>query len=144
MSEDRIDVTKRDALLRLVGHLQDVDIREDVSLETFFDGNDDGASIWCNLDCEPRPDHVMCVLMEIRARPEVHDVRIIVTQFDGGDDAWPFSDKIVFVTSATEADVLSWLGEAYAPDDHWTGDPLGYCRSIVVPAGHQLVTCFWD
>ncbi len=46
-----------------------------VSLELFFEGNDDPGSIGCNLTDHPGVDRFYAVLRGIRDRPDVHGVR---------------------------------------------------------------------
>jgi hypothetical protein len=103
-----MDMQKRNALLRKVG---DVNYKQNglvlVTLEEFFDGNDDPGSIWPNLANEPIPAEVFKVLKAIRSRKEVVDVRILVTQFDGVEDEWPFSDTVFVITSSTKEEVQS-------------------------------------
>jgi hypothetical protein len=83
------------------------------------------------------------LLLSIRERPDVSDVRIMVTQFDGGDDEWPFSDTICFVTTASEHDVMGWLGDDYRPDEIWSDD-FSRAEAIDVPPGHRVVGAWWD
>lgn len=139
-----MDKAKRDKLLNLVGDVNDkTDGLVLVTLEQFFDGNDDGGSIWCNLPSAPEPQEVYELLKAIRDRDNVADVRIMVTQYDGGDDEWPFSDTVFFVTSAAPEEVQSWLGEDYAPDDIWIDD-FSRAQKISVPSGMIALAAWWD
>jgi hypothetical protein len=115
-----------------------------VSLELFFDGNDDPASIGCNLSDHPGPAHFYSVLSGIRDRPDVASVWVGVSEVMGPDE-WPFSDHVYVVTSASAAEVESWadsLGADMPGDDWWNdGPPL---RQIEVPPHARLVTLWWD
>ena len=71
-----------------------------VSLELFFDGNEDPASIGCNLSDHPGPARFYEVLSTIRDRPEVHSVWVGVSDVIEPDD-WPFSDHVYVVTTAS-------------------------------------------
>ena len=140
-----MDKARRDALLARIGDVNEK--TEDlplVTLEEFFIGNDDGASIWCNLESGPPPDKVYEILKGIRDRPDVADVRVMVMQFDGGEDDWPFSDTVYFITSRSEADVLSWLGEAHAPDEIETATSFGRAESVPLPDGMHVISAWWD
>ena len=44
------------------------------------------------------------MLKTILERDDVADVRIMVTQYDGGEE-WPFSETVFFVTSATPEEI---------------------------------------
>lgn len=139
-----MDRSKRDELLSVIG---DVNNREEghvlVTLEQFFEGNDDPGSIWCNLEAAPEPREVYQKLKTIREREDCADVRIKVTQFDGGDDEWPFSDTVFFITSAAPEDVQSWLGEEFAPDEI-DFDDLSQVDNISVPSGMNAIAAWWD
>ncbi|HUO91148.1 MAG TPA: hypothetical protein VMU08_18405 [Rhizomicrobium sp.] len=133
-----MDIKKRDALLKRVG---DIRKRPLVTLEEFFEGNDDGGSIWCNTSPAPEPAMVYEILRGIRARSDVSDVRVMVTQYDGGEDEWPFSDTIFVVTTASPETVVSWFGDDYAPDEIVDAEPA---EEIAVPQGHTIIACWWD
>lgn len=115
-----------------------------VSLEEFFDGNDDGASIWCNLENPYEPSEVLDILKGIRARDDVVNVLIMVTQFDGGDDEWPFADTVLFVTSGSPQDVCGWIGRRGAPDEIWIEDTTSVLGDTSIPSGMNLVRAWWD
>lgn len=139
-----MDKAKRDTLLKLVG---DVNNKTRglalVTLEQFFEGNDDAASIWCNLPSMPDPQEVYRTLKAIRDRQDVADVRIMVTQYDGGDDEWPFSDTVFFITSATPEEVQAWLGDDSTPDEIGV-DQFSRAERIPVPAGMSAIAAWWD
>jgi len=113
-----MDIQRRDALLAKVGDLLEHGNNSVwVEIEEFFDGNDDLASFWCNL---PEPPEEMSMaakfLRSIRSRNDVVGLRVCVTQFDGGDDQWPFSDKVLVISDAAETDVQTWF-ERFPPDE---------------------------
>jgi hypothetical protein len=72
------------------GHAGDVGREPVISLELFFEGNDDPGSIGCNLPDHPGVHHFYTVLRHIRDRADVHDVRIGITEVMSRDE-WPFS-----------------------------------------------------
>ena len=138
-----MDQTKLEALLKTIGDVNDPDTPSRlVSLEQFFDGNDDGGSIWCNLELAPEPADVRKVLEGIRARPDVHDVLILVTQWDG-EGSWPFSDTVLIVTSADADAVESWLGDDHRPDEIYPGAP-SHAEPYTAPQGVQVFSAWWD
>jgi hypothetical protein len=104
-----------------------------VSLEDFVEGNADDGSIGCNLQGSDRlkiPDWFKA-LKDIRDRPRIQDVLMEINQVDDGD-AWPFSDCIYIITSASEEQVESWV-KALHPDEV----AEGYIE--VVPSGAPLL-----
>jgi hypothetical protein len=139
-----VDVAKRDQLLAKVGSVnrKNRDLLL-VSLEEFFDGNDDAGSIWPNLEIEPIPAEVFKVLKGIRERKNVSDVLVLVAQFDGGEDEWPFSDTVFIITSASEEEVQSWFGDNYAPDEVWVDD-FSRARAVPVPDSMRPIAAWWD
>ena len=152
-----MDESKYAAILKRIGKLAVLpgqpeliyDQYEDVenpmlSLEEFFEGNDDGSSIWCNLEDQPEPDEVYAFLKTIRARPDVANVYIMVTQHDG-PGSWPFSDTIWVVTSALSDEVAEWLPDKYMPDEIWEGVPDHFkVERVSVPDGMRLVALWYD
>jgi hypothetical protein len=113
-----MDIAKRDALLHLVGYDGVAFIHPRlVSLEAFFDGRGNADGIWCNLEKPPesQSDAFAC-LRGIRERHDVSDVRMLVTQFDGFEGEWPFSDTVVVLTETNPDTVAAWSAE-YPPDE---------------------------
>lgn len=116
-----------------------------VSLEAFFDGNDDVGSIGCNLTDHPGVDRFFTVLRDVRERPEVQDVWVGISEVMT-DGEWPFSDHVYVVTSASADDVLRWTGALHPePDvasDWWNDVPPA--RPFRVPPGMRVLTLWWD
>ena len=125
-----------------------------VSLDEFFTGNDDVGSVAPNLvPDDPNPvmrhpgvDVIARRLDEIAARPDVIDVLVdvMVEWEEYPDGEWPYAQGIQVVTTASPADVDSWIEGlnadpcALAPDlDEWMNPPS-------VPPGGQVVTIWWD
>lgn len=137
-----MDLLKRDALLEKVGHLDEAP--GVVSLEDFFIGNDDGGSVWCNVPNPVSPGRVFDILGGLRERDDVADVVMLVTQYDGGADEWPFSDTIYIITAAATAEVLSWLDRDYVPDEYWLATKPEELRMLNIPTGMHAVGLWWD
>jgi hypothetical protein len=115
-----------------------------VSLEMFFDGNDDEGSIGCNLTVHPGPERFYAILRDIRDRADVFAVWVGISEVMD-DNQWPFSDHVYVVTTATASEVAAWARELQ-PDEPttewWTGQPPA--RPIPIPTGATLVTLWWD
>jgi hypothetical protein len=124
-----------------------------LTLAEFFDGNDEPGSILCNVvlsdagedeDDAPTPQQVREVLTALAERPEVADLRVVVTEADD-PEWWPFADRVLVVTSADPETVRGWFPADYAPDEvvPQVGDrhPV---EQHDVPAGHAALLCWWD
>ena len=114
-----------------------------LTLAEFFGDNTCVGSICCNLSPVPRPAQVHSVLKAIEARPDVAEVRVKITMFD--DPAWPFSDTIYVMTTASPEEVRSWLDEELQPDEIWEGFASGETyEAYDIPAGFRPVGVWWD
>lgn len=116
-----------------------------LSLEEFFEGNDEIGSIGCNLLSTPQPSEFYTLLGKINSRPDVSDVRIQITCLDDPGKQWPFSDTIWIMTSADELTVKSWFPESLAPDEVWIGwvDRTIY-EVLEIAEGHHPVAVWYD
>ncbi|MDF2234512.1 hypothetical protein P2H44_18280 [Albimonas sp. CAU 1670] len=142
-----MDVAKRDALLARIeagGALGDeANPAAFVTPEAFFDGNDDPGSFWCNLPDQPQDmGEILALLLALRARPEVEDLRLLVTQFDEGDEEWPFSDR-VYLVGAVDAEAVAESFGDFAPDETWECEDPGLAARLGHP-GRPVVVLWWD
>ena len=69
---------------------------------------------------------------------------MLVTQYDGGQEEWPFSDTVYVVTSADTGEVISWLDREYVPDEHWLVTKPEELRTLDIPAGMHAIGLWWD
>lgn len=128
-----------------------------LTLEEFFEGNDDYGSIGYNFhQGQPAPAEFYKLFRRIRERPDVHTVLVQVTQHEMPDE-WPSTDTVWVITSAATATVSDWLGKRFAADELVTGwDDLAICwpegeeadvqplEPYAVPAGMRPIGVFWD
>lgn len=115
-----------------------------VSLELFFDGNEDEASIAPNVEPHPGVANIARVLRGIRARADVHHVLVGVSEVMG-DDEWPFADHVYVVTSASDDTIDDWadaLGCDEPGEGWWTDSPPRNAPSV--PPGARVITLWWD
>src|SRR5882724_6501021 len=108
----------RDALIR---HIKAIGLSPDqpplVSLEEFFDGNEDDASIGCNLVAHPGLQRFYRMLKDIRSRPNVQDVLVEINEVEEQiPEMWPFSERVYVLTSDRREDVADWAVELQ-PDE---------------------------
>lgn len=117
-----------------------------VSLEDFFEGNDDLGSIGCNLgeDEHPGINGFYRVLRDIRARADVQDVLVEIHELMEGEDEWPFAERVYILTSATEDTVRSLLEPLLADDVElgWSNsEPPG---APTLKPGMRVLAAWWD
>ena len=79
--------------------------RPAVVIERYFDGNDDEASIGCNLLEHPGMDAFREVLVGLTERPDVEAVYALIAEVDPGEDFWPFTDTVLIFGSIKAEDL---------------------------------------
>jgi hypothetical protein len=136
----------RDRLLARIGDINDFSRpRPLVSLEEFFDGNDNPASIGYNLPDPPSPREFYHLLLAIRKHPDVEDVRIEVKDLED-PEGWPTTDTIWVITTAAPQEVRSWFPERFAPDDVMDrfADAASSIEPYSIPKGMHAVGIWYD
>jgi hypothetical protein len=138
-----------DRLLARIDELGGQEAYPVVPLALFFEGNDDPSSLAPNLEPHPGVRTFERVLGEIHARPEVADVVLQIDEVIEGE--WPYAQAAFVITTASAEDVHGWADELQ-PDEYvgeedeippWLGRPTPP-GAPEVPAGHRVVTLFWD
>ena len=115
-----------------------------LTLEEFFDGNRDVASIGCNLAEPPSLADFRRVLTSIRARADVQDVLMCVSE-DMGDEDWPFVDRVLVLTTAPVTDVAAWLAPLQADEPYLLETYPGPTRFLpALRERHTVVAGWWD
>ena len=97
-----MDTTKRRQLLERLAQQAPPRL---VLIEQFFDGNDDPASIGCNLIDHPGIHEFNTKLDEIARHPDVKEIYVQIAELNPGDDYWPFADTL-YILGTRPADVL--------------------------------------
>lgn len=144
--EPRFRSEDRERLLARIGNLDDpAQPRPLVTLEAFFEGNNDPGSIGCNLPEPPHPQDFYAFLRNIRSRDDVSDVRIEVREVEG-PHSWPFSDTVWIITTAQPSEVHSWFTENLAPDELLIGLDNGIeeTEPYAVPEGMVAIGAWYD
>jgi hypothetical protein len=140
------DMEARDRLLARIGDINDFTRpRPLVTLEEFFEGNDDPGSIGYNLPDPPAPREFYELLLAIRNRPGVSDVRIEVKDLED-PDGWPSTDTLWIITTATPQEIRSWFPQRFAPDeviDGFEGSPSAV-ETYAIPKGMRAVGIWYD
>jgi hypothetical protein len=118
--------------------------RPQLTLEEFFEGNDDPGSIVVNLGLDGDfVSELYELLKTIRDRQTVADVRIEISMHDD-PEGWPYSDTIWVVGRCSVADLRLWIGERFSPDEVYEGRPGHPAEDIKVPVGMTLFRLWYD
>jgi hypothetical protein len=114
-----------------------------ISVERFFDGNDDLGSIGCNLIEHPGIDTFRDVLTGLLRRPDVEAVYAQISELDPGEGCWPFTDTII-VIGTIPADELRSAVSALEPDEVAAAEDFGVSPSIAERHGLPVLAVWWD
>lgn len=114
-----------------------------VSVERFFDGNDDLGSIGCNLTEHPGMDVFRDILTGILRRPGVEAVYAQISELDPGDGCWPFADT-VFVVGKISADELRDAVATLQPDTVGDAEDFGIPSQISERHSSPVFAIWWD
>jgi hypothetical protein len=139
-------VNARDALIRRIKALAlSPDQPPLVTLEEFFDGNEDYGSIGCNLSAHPGPQFIYRTLRDIRSRPNVQDVLVEIAEVEEQDSTmWPFSERVYILTTAIREQVAEWA-VGLQPDEIEDGFAFGRTPSApTLEAGMNVYGLWWD
>ena len=138
-----------DARRRLLARIGDINDfsrpRPLVTLEEFFEGNDDPGSIGYNLADPPEPREFYELLRQLRDREDVRDVRIEVMDLED-PEGWPLTDTIWIITSAPPDTVRSWFPKRLAPSEMLDGfaESVREIEAYEVPPGLRAVGAWYD
>ena len=114
-----------------------------VSVERFFDGNDDLGSIGCNLMDHPGVEAFRDLLTGLLRRPDVQAVYAQISELDPGDGCWPFTDTI-FIVGAISPDELRDILSPLEPDEVGLGEQFHIPTLITQNHQAPVWTAWWD
>lgn len=116
-----------------------------VTLEEFFEGNDDYGSIGYNFyPDQPAPSEFYSLFKSILVKPEVADIRVEVKDLED-PEGWPSTDTVWIITKASVNDVEKWLGQRFRADDFIIGFPEQYkCEHYDIPEQMKAIGVWWD
>lgn len=114
-----------------------------VSLEDFFNGNNDRASIGPNIHIDqPSPQEFYQKLSELKRSLKVEDVLIRIQDVEELD--WPFSDTVYIITKFSKEELFKELIEL-KPDEiyeEWMyGKPI---NAPEIKKGYSIFSIWWD
>ncbi len=134
-----MDETKCAALKR---ELSSMDEPQVLPIERFFDGNDDPASIGCNLAKHPGVQAFQDILTGLRRQPGVEGVYAQIFEADPGEEYWPFADTVLVVGSLP-ANALRVALKTLKPDDVHEVDAEDVPEAITERHGESPVLAAW-
>jgi len=144
------DLKRRAELIRVIqaqGGVVPDRPRPVVSIEDFFTGNAEQASIGPNLTNHPGIAVFERVLRQLRERAEVQEVLLAIAEVveEEGFTDWPFADVVIIMASSSAQEIAHHLREL-RPDK--VGEGWGPAsRSPHAPeaqAGMQVFFAWWD
>jgi hypothetical protein len=114
-----------------------------VTIEDFFEGNDDLGSIGCNLLPHPGVSKFYQTLAAIKSRDDVQDVLVEIADLVD-ENSWPFADK-VFVLTSIPADSLQKLMADLQADEVGEFPPISVPSDLPpLKKGMQILGAWWD
>ena len=114
-----------------------------VEISRFFDGNDDLASIGCNLSDHPGMDVFRTVLTRLVSRTDVRAVYAQIAELDPGEDSWPFTDTVLVVGSIPSEE-LERILEPLMPDEVGLRDSSSLPGSLNEADRASTLVAWWD
>lgn len=111
-----------------------------VTIDRYFDGNDDSGSIGCNLMEHPGIEVFREVLTGLLNRTDVIAAYAQIAEADPGEGSWPFADKVVLFGRISTSD-LSAVISPLQPTDVGIGREF---RELSRLHGVRPVVVWWD
>lgn len=108
----------------------------------FLDGNEDKASIGCNLGEHPGLQAFRDVVARVSRRDDVSSLKVIISE-DMGDEEFPFVDTIFVCTSASGDELMEEF-ESLSPDEVFDPDKDTLKTLPKAQTGHQWRAVWWD
>ena len=114
-----------------------------IPIEKFFDGNDDPASIGCNLSSHPGIERFREILQGLVTRSDIAAVYARISEVDPGPGSWPFTDTILIVGTISPEELRDLLIEL-EPDEIAPAADFGVAPSIGQKHGLPALAAWWD
>ena len=119
-----------------------------ISLEDFFDGNDEApCGLLANTRVHLSAPQVAEHLRQVRSRADVSGCFIRFYDYDDAldfADAWVNSDTVYVVSSAGVDEIASWFAPLEPSDVRVEQDVEAFANAPTIPAGHAMVAVWWD
>ncbi|ANF97845.1 hypothetical protein [Paenibacillus bovis] len=113
-----------------------------VSLELFFDGNEEESSIGCNLLNHPGIDVFYETLKRTKQLIEVQDIFVEIYEVE--ENGWPFSERIYILSTLHQDELMDRL-RVLEPSDIEEGYQFGEPKAApLLEAGMKVYSVWWD
>jgi len=115
-----------------------------VSLELFFEGNNDIGSIGCNLLNHPGIEKFYSILKQARNKPNVQDILVEIMEHDEDDEIWTFSERVYILTDEEENEVIKWVRDLQISEisqGYMYGQPKFAPK---LRKGYKVYSLWWD
>jgi hypothetical protein len=136
-------MSKKDKLLEKIHSLGYPDNEILVTLEDFFEGNDDYGSIGVNLyPNQPSPSDFYSKLKEIKKLDSIDNVYVRIADIENLE--WVYTDAVYVVTTLSKAELTVLLSDLKPNEIHedWLyGKPTNTPK---IPNGFVVYTVWWD
>ena len=114
-----------------------------VTIQRFFDGNDDLGSIGCNLDEHPGVDAFRRCFAGLLRRTDIQAIYAQISELDPGDGCWPFTDTILIVGTIAVKELHEAI-RALQPDEVGDAKQFGISPEIAKKHGSPVLAVWWD
>ena len=114
-----------------------------VPIARYFEGNDDEASIGCNLLEHPGMETFRNVLVGLTQRPDVEAVYALISEIDPGEDYWPFTDTVLVFGSISAEDLQQALSPL-EPDEVGPAADFGIADEVLSKHVSPALAAWWD
>ena len=135
-----MDITKRNRLIEELSAQPEPQI---VSVERFFDGNDDLGSIGCNLLDHPGVDKFRDILIGLLRRPDVEGVYALISELDPGEGCWPFTDTVLVFGTIAAVELRNILSPLQ-PDEVGPEAAFGIPPFLLEKHHSPVLAAWWD
>jgi hypothetical protein len=136
-------VNKKERIFKKIESLGFPDKEIVVSLDDFFDGNDDYASIGPNIyENQPSPQEFYDTFKELIVSKDADEILVRISDVEGLD--WPFTD-VVYIISSQPLDDIKEKVTHLQPDEIYDGWMYGKpVNAGDVPSGKKVYSLWWD
>jgi hypothetical protein len=136
-----MDISKRNNLINALSTQPEPRI---IEIEEFFEGNDDIASIGCNLIEHPGIEQFGNTFARIAKRSDVSAIYAKISDLNLGDDeSWPFADTVFVVGTISASELASELVKL-EPDEVSEEGDLGILERVGRSAFTHVLAVWWD
>ena len=150
-TENNIDIVKRDIVVKKYNLLNFPNLKEPtlISIDEFFDGNNDEASIAPNLIEKPKVSEYDKVLKKISENPKVTASFVKLNEvmiYDDGklnDNEWFFSDMIYIIGDLTKEEIKE-ATKSLHPDEVEYDDEITIRNIDEKYKDKKIVYIWWD